>query len=442
MKPFPPATPPSRREFLITSAGAAGALVLAACGSSSTNGSSSASTAAAGGVTTPAGSTPGSAAAVPAYASTWTASITKQLQDMLVPGSAVRVETPDGVYEHAFGVRTFGGSEPVTLDDRARIGSVTKTMTGTLLLQLVQDGKISVDDPVSKYRTDVPNGQNITINQVLLMRSGLANYTTTLAFNQTLDSDPGKQFAPEELLAMGLALPPSFPPGTGYQYSNTNTVLLGLIVEKLTGSPFITVLQDKLLTPAGLKQTSFPAAGDLQIPPPSPHGYQFGTNVATIDSPVLPPDQQAAAKAGTLQPIDMTNANPSWTWAAGEAISTVADLSVYVQKLVGGGLLDAKTQAARMASFQPVKPEDPNLAYGWQLAQFGPMYGHTGELPGFNTFVTHDPNKKNTIAVWTNLNSSVDGQACAIAVGRWILEQLYSPSASEPPAASDAAPGD
>ncbi|MDF2444316.1 MAG: D-alanyl-D-alanine carboxypeptidase, partial [Subtercola sp.] len=132
------------------------------------------------------------------------------------PGAAMLLRTPEGDFTATYGVTAPGGSTPVSVDDHIRIGSNTKTWTGTVILQLVQEGKLALADPVSKYRPDVPNGDNITIEQMLMMRSGLANYTETLELNAALDADPQRVWQPEELVAMGLALPVDFAPGTKY----------------------------------------------------------------------------------------------------------------------------------------------------------------------------------------------------------------------------------
>ncbi len=124
-----------------------------------------------------------------------------------VPGAAMLVRTPQGEITATYGMTQLGGSTPVSLDDHFRIGSNTKTMTGTVILQLVQEGRIALADKVSKYRPDVPDGNRITIEQLLTMRSGLANYTTTLALNTALDDQPQRAWDPEELVAMGLAEP-------------------------------------------------------------------------------------------------------------------------------------------------------------------------------------------------------------------------------------------
>jgi len=363
---------------------------------------------------------------VPAYAATLQPELEQLAEDMLVTGAAVQVRSAElGDWTTTIGTRTFRGTEPVQVGDHVRIGSVTKTWTGTVVLQLVDEGLLRLDDPVSTYRPDVPNGQNITIEQLLTMRSGLGNYSTAPELNQLQDTAPGTVFPPEELIAIGLAMPPKFAPGAGFHYSNTNTALLGRIVEQLTGNPLGAEIQLRILDRLGMAESSFPATS-AGLPDPHPQGYTYGTNVETIDSNVLSAEKQAAARDGTLAPLDVTNSNPSWAWAAGAGISTTADLIGYAEKLVGGGLLSPTMQKARLDSVLPIDPANPQSpGYGLALARFGPFYGHTGELPGFNTFAGHDPERKITVVVWTSLAPSPDGRDPAAEMARTIIGELY-----------------
>ena len=122
-----------------------------------------------------------------------------------------------------------------------------------------------------------------------------------------------------------------------------------------------------------MRHTSFPAASDSSIPDPHPQGYAFGTMVSTIQTFALPPDQQAAALAGTLKPTDRTAASPSWTWTAGAAISTVDDMATYAKALADGGLLDHRMQQTRIDSIQPVDPAAPATAgYGLGIVRSAP----------------------------------------------------------------------
>jgi D-alanyl-D-alanine carboxypeptidase len=258
------------------------------------------------------------------------------------------------------------------------------------------------------------------------MRSGLFNYSEALEFNESLDRNPARVWTNEELLAIAFKSPPYFPPGRGWHYSNTNTILLGQIIEIVTGRPVELEFTARIFAPFGLTDTRFPARTVNTLPKPFPQGYMFGTNVETMATEALSPERQAAARSGALRPTDMTFASPSWTWTAGAGISTLDDLARYAQALVGGGLLSEAMQARRLASVRPVDPSKPDVAYGWALARFGEhVYGHTGELPGYNSFLGHDPRRGITIITWSSLNAGPDGRAPAVEMAKAIVGQLY-----------------
>jgi D-alanyl-D-alanine carboxypeptidase len=367
-------------------------------------------------------------AAAPDYAAALQPKLEQMVRDMSVTGAVVLVRTPDrGNWTTTIGTGTYRGNDPVRLDDHVRVGSNTKTWTGTVILQLIGEGKLRLTDPVATYRPDVPNGANITIEQLLNMRSGLYNYSESLELNQALDTQPARVWTPEELVRLGLSQPPYFPPGTGYHYSNTNTVLLGLIAEKITGRPLRDEFRARIFEPLGLTGTEFPEITSTAIPDPHPQGYTYGTNVETIDSLVLPPEVQASATAGTLAPMDVTSVNPSWAWSAGAGISTAEDVARYVEALVGGQLLPPALQKQRLDSVVPVDPGNPqSAAYGLAIARFGSLYGHTGELPGFNSFMGHDPDKKITVVTWTSLAPAPDGRGPAVELAREVISELYA----------------
>jgi D-alanyl-D-alanine carboxypeptidase len=363
----------------------------------------------------------------PAYAVALKPVLQRIFEDSLAPAAAVLVRSPKlGDWSATFGTRRLGGRVPVTIGDHVRIGSNTKTWTGTVLLQLVQEGRLRLDDPVARHLPNVPNGERITIAHLLDMRSGLFNYSESEELNRSLDGNPARVWAPDELLALSYAYPPYFAPGEGYHYSNTNTVLLGLIIEHITGNPIRREFQTRIFDPLRLRQTHFPTRDSAALPAPHPKGYQFGTNLETLSTQALPDGTQAAARRGTLKPVDVTDQNPSWAWTAGAGTSTAEDLAIYVQALVGGGLLNAAMQRMRLNSVHPINSNEPDSpGYGLALARFGPLYGHTGELPGYNCFMGYDPEHQTTVVVWSSLGASPDGRAPAVEMAKAVVEQLY-----------------
>ncbi|MCA3780461.1 MAG: beta-lactamase family protein [Burkholderia sp.] len=361
----------------------------------------------------------------PAFANAARPQINALLTDSMTPGAVVYVQSPQGNWLESFGTAVRGTNTPIPTNAHFRVGSITKTWTGTVILQLVQEGRLSLGDTVDKFVANVPNGNMITIEQLLNMRSGLYNYSTSLAFNQTLDAQPDKVWTTTELLDIAEGQPVYFAPGADFHYSNTNTVLLGLIIEQLTGMSAADAMNARLFAPLGLSNTFLPPQANTALPAPAPDGYQWGTNAETTDSDALSPERQTEAKNGTLQPTDVTSVNTSWAWTAGSGISTVTELAAYVQRMVGGGYLSADLQAQRLASCTPVDPSDPmSASYCMGLAKFGTFYGHTGEIPGFNTFMGYDPATKTTIVTWATTAAAPDGHAPANMIAQIIMGEL------------------
>lgn len=254
-------------------------------------------------------------------------------------------------------------------------------MTTTLILQLVADGKLSLDDPVSKYVKGVPNGDEITIRELGSMTSGLADYTKDPAFQKLLIADLGRRWTDEELLSYALDAKPNFAPGTAFEYSNTNTVLLGQVVEKITGRYFAEGLRNGVFTPLGLDSTFYPDDG--VVPNPTPIGYQ-------LDS-----------ETNELVPVslNMTALGPS-----GGAASTVYDLYFWGEALADGSLITPELQKERMAGARKPGENDPEYdAYGFGIGELDGWWGHTGEGLGFEALVMSDPKSGSTVVILMNL---------------------------------------
>ena len=353
----------------------------------------------------------------------------KQLK---VPGAMVLVRTPQGNFNAAVGTTELGVQTPPAANTHFRIASNTKTMTAALIVLLAQDGKLKFGDPVSTYVPDVPNGENITVADLLKMRSGLYGYTADPDLSAVMDADPRKAWTPQEVLAIAFRHPPQFAPDASYEYSNTNYALLGLIAEKVGGRPLNQQLQDRLFGPVGLEQTSLPAAADISIPAPYSHGYMYGGSYYALADDPYPADMQAAAQAGTLQPIDYTNQNSSYASAAGGAISTAEDLATWMKTLVSGKVFNADYHQQWLASPQAEDPDAPDgqkYGYGISYQRFGPnaaMYYHGGELPGFNSFMGYDPDNDVALVIWTNLTLSADGKTTAQAMLPTVLDEIYA----------------
>jgi D-alanyl-D-alanine carboxypeptidase len=309
-----------------------------------------------------------------------------------VPGVTVGLWTPDrGSYVRSFGVADQRDGRSMAADLHMRIGSETKTFTVTALLQLADRGRVGLDDPIAKYVDGVPNGGRITLRQLAGMRSGLFNYTRDETFYKALTSDPRRSFTPRELLGYAFGHPALFPPGEKFDYSNTNLVLLGLVVEKAGGLPLGDFIRKNVLAPAGLDHTLFPA--DAAFPVPHAQGYT---------------DQTASGKVE-----DAADWNPSWAWAAGAMISDLRDLRTWARTVATGTLPDGGTLVSPALQKQrlttPPLP-DPGSGYGLGIFDVHGWIGHNGSTPGYESLTVYLPSAQATLVVLLNTDIDHDGQ--------------------------------
>lgn len=197
------------------------------------------------------------------------AAVRQVLSDTKVPGVTVGLWAPGkGSYVRSFGVSDKVTGAAMKPDLGVRIGSETKTFTVTALLQLVDQGKLSLDDPIGKYITGVPNGNRITLRELAGMRSGLYNYSEDPSFDAKITST----FTPQQLLDISFKHPVNFAPNAKFEYSNTNLILLGLVIEKITGRPLHDVINQDVVKAAGLSdRTLFPIGNEF--PEPRAQGY-------------------------------------------------------------------------------------------------------------------------------------------------------------------------
>jgi D-alanyl-D-alanine carboxypeptidase len=314
------------------------------------------------------------------------AAITGAMTAAAVPGAIVGIWGPDGTYVRAFGVADKATGAPMKTDFYSRIGSVTKTFTVTGILQLADQGKLGLDDPIAKYIGGVPEGDKITLRQLARMQSGLFNYSASTAFQNALIADPRRPFTPQALLGYAFAEPNVFAPGQGFLYCNTNTVLLGLVVEKLSGQPLHDYIRDHILTPLGMSHTSFPTTNAF----PEPHAQ--GYTDTTADG------SQTTA----------TDWDPTWGWSAGAMISTLDDMHVWAPALATGKLLTPEMQTQRLQTVgAPGMPAQDG--YGLGIFNLGGWIGHNGSLPGYQTVTVYLPEKQTTLVMFTNTDIEYQG---------------------------------
>ena len=367
-------------------------------------------------------------------------------KENLIPGALILLRTPQREFTLTYGTTKLGATIPPTADTYFRIASNTKTMTAAIIMQLAEENKLSLDDPVSKFVPHVPNGGHITIAELLEMRSGLYNYSNAPEISQSMDHHPDRVWTPAQLLAIAFAHPPNSPPGTAYVYKNTNYVLLGLIIEKAGGKPLAQAMHDRLFAPLHLEHTQLPPSNVNTLPDPYSHGYLYGSSsVAIVGTPPYSPQFQAAARAGTLLPTDYTNVNHSFAAGAGGVVSTANDLATWIQALVSGRVLNPQSQRRWLDSPQPEDPANPDgqqYGYGITKLHWGPntMYFHGGETAGYNSFIGYDPGNQVTLVIWTNLTVSLDEKPTANTLMLQALDQIYALSPLLPAQAPEREP--
>jgi D-alanyl-D-alanine carboxypeptidase len=318
-----------------------------------------------------------------------------------VPGAIIGIWGPDGTYVRAFGVADKTTRAPMKSDFYSRIGSMTKTFTITAILQLADQGKLGLDDPVAEFVDGVPLGDRITLRQLARMQSGLFNYSASAEFQQALFADPRRAFTPHELLSYALREPNQFPPGERFEYCNTNTVLLGLVVQKVSGEPLHAYIEDNILSPLGMSHTSFPTTNEF----PDPHAQGY-----TV--------QTANGKEATA-----TDWNPSWGWAAGAMISTLDDMRIWAAALATGKLLTPEMQEQRLQTVgSPGMP--PQDGYGLGIFNLGGWIGHNGSLPGYQTVVVHLLQKQTSLVILTNTDIEYRGGEPSTTLATAITKEL------------------
>lgn len=311
-----------------------------------------------------------------------TAALNQSRAALSIPGVIVSLYIPgEGLWETAVGIEDKQTQNPIVAGMHTRIGSITKTFTVTAILQLADDKKLLLDDPVSKYLDFVPNGDHITLRQLANMTSGLYSYTFDTQWVRNLQLDPYQTFTARQLVDVGFAHDPSFtPPGSNIQYCNSNTVLLGMVVEKVSGMKVEDFIAQRILLPLGLKNTSWPASAAMPVP--FSHGY-------TKQTP-------------TGSEADATLFNPSWGNAAGQMLSDRDDLKIWAKALGEGTLLSAEMQKERL-TWAPYG--SPTFRYGLGIGYYNGWIGHTGSLPGYNTGAYYLPSKKAVLVIQANTDT-------------------------------------
>ncbi|MBN2026521.1 MAG: beta-lactamase family protein [Actinobacteria bacterium] len=312
------------------------------------------------------------------------------MADNGIPGAIVYVEVPgEGKWEAALGLSDIETEEAMDLANAFRVGSITKTFTATVVLQLVDEGQLSLDDTLASFAMEpsVPGSDEITVRMLLNHTSGLFEYTADEGFQELQAEDLLRKWAPGELVAFAASHEPYFPPGEGWQYSNTNFILQGMIVEQVTGNPLKDEIAARIAGELGLARTSLPTQPRLSGE--HSHGYLYAR------------DMGDAQDGGGDELLDVTDSfDPSWSWGAGAMISDLEDLGKWVKALVGGDLLSDEVQRQRLTTVEAWQGSD----YGLGIAEYDGFWGHPGDLPGFSSAMMYNPDSGALIILNLNKN--------------------------------------
>ena len=368
--------------------------------------------------------TPKPTASNPSFAAKLQPLLQSKMQQYRIPGAIVYVDIPgQGTWLHTMGVGDLSTKAPIDSNSYVRIGSITKTITATVILQLAAEGKLGLDDPLSKYQPEVPNGEHITICEVLNHTSGIFSYTEESAFWQASDANPNRVWQPKELVALAIKQPPYFPPGKGFHYSDTDYILLGMIIEQVTHQPMEEVFQQKVFTPLDMHETFMPALNSSAFPYPHPVGYQYGPSNQMFIEPPLTGEATAQANASAGPPREVTTLNPSEGWTAGAVISTLHDLKIWAKALATGTLLTPQMQHERISGMVSIDAQGDR--YGLGIANVYGLLGHDGTIQGFSTWMLYQPKQQATVIVETNLTATPDRNDPATILVSPILQQLF-----------------
>ncbi|AFU13632.1 D-stereospecific peptide hydrolase [Bacillus thuringiensis MC28] len=310
------------------------------------------------------------------------------------PGILAKAYNNGKTSSYTAGVADLSTKKPVKSDYHFRVGSVTKTFTATTVLQLVGENRVQLDDSIEKWLPGLIqgngyDGNQITIRQLLNHTSGIAEYL------KSKDADimnSKKTYTAEEIVKIGLALPPDFSPGKGWSYSNTGYVILGMLTEKITGNSYAEEIEKRIIEPLDLSNTFLPG-----------------------NSPVIPGKNHARGYVkteGTSELKDITYYNPSLANSAGDMISNADDLNKFFSSLLSGKLLKER-ELKEMLTTVPVEGKAVGDGYGLgiyetKLPNGVSVWGHGGGIPGFTTFAGGVIGGKHTLAVSINSLDEVD----------------------------------
>jgi D-alanyl-D-alanine carboxypeptidase len=316
------------------------------------------------------------------------------------PGISVVVQRGAAPVQLTAGYGDAATQQPFGLTDAMRLASVAKAFCGAAAVSAVGDGKLSLDDTIGKVLPNQPAAwADVTLAQLLQHTSGIVDFSKSPAFQEAVKASLATAPPPEQLLTYVANDPLKFTPGSRYEYSNSDNILVGLMVAAADGTSYEQSLVARVDTPLGLTGTSLPSG--VELPTPFTHGYQ-------ADPPGAPEDVSEVIAAG-------------WSWASGGVVSTPQDANAFVRGYASGKLTNPATQKQqftfRKGSSEPPGPgtNAAGLAIFRYTTRCGTVYGHTGNTPGYTQFIasTRDGTKSTVVSINSQLTPDRDAKRFA-----------------------------
>ena len=309
------------------------------------------------------------------------------------PGSLAGAWTPGGSWTYATGLADARTGRRMETSDMVAIGGNTMTFVATVVLQLVEEKRLGLDEPLSKYNTQVPRARSITIRHLLNHTSGIFDYREDAGFLETVARQPGKEWSPGRLVEIAARHPLYFSPGKGWHMSGTDYTLLGMIVEKVTGNTLGNEINSRIADRLDLKNTYLCALTMVEGPESErAHGYM--------------------ARGGAGRKRDVTGTNPSCYWAAGGMASDLEDMGRYARALATGELLSPGAQARRLDWVETGKTVSClTSSYGLGLTKVGAFIGHSGGVRGYDSAAYYHPGNKAAFFACVNEYPTRNGTA-------------------------------
>ena len=302
------------------------------------------------------------------------------------PGAIAVIQRGGRRAVHTAGVANVDTAAPLRAGNHMRIASVAKAFSGAAALAMVDQGLLSLDDTIGELLPDLPpTWHPMTLRQLLQHTSGMPDYTQAPGFAGALADSPEVAPPPAVLLGYAAGMSLNFPPGTGYRYSNSENIAVGMMVEAVTGASYERAVRAKVTAPLGLRRTGMPQG--ILIPDPFIHGYLWEQGAPQDYSQWFPPLDGGIAWGG-------------WAWASGGMVSTPADLNRFVRAYASGRLFGPDVQAEQTQFLDGGASDPPGPgenAAGLGLFRYrtrcGTMVGHTGSIPaGYTQFAASTPN--------------------------------------------------